>query len=169
MGFFGTRGKPLETVWKTPEKKPVKVLWSCDNPMEELDFRYGWPRNDAEMRAAKKVPLQDGWYVPPTQAWLMLKPGVWNIKKGTNIRLIAEMSFDQPEFLEAWNLYLRVNDGTARSIPGGWTSTPSGKTDIFRYVVEAKMPTPGLDYGIAVTRGHGGKVRFRSVRIEQVD
>jgi hypothetical protein len=79
------------------------------------------------------------------------------------------MSFDQPEFLEAWNLYLQVNDGTSRSIPGGWTSTPSGKTDIFRYVVEAKMPTPGLDYGIAVTRGHGGKVRFRSVRIEQVD
>ena len=169
MGFFGTLGKPLEKVWKTPAKKAVKVLWSCDNPMEELDFRYGWPRNDAEMRSAKKVPLQDGWYVPPTQAWLMLKPGVWNIEKGTNIRLIAEMSFDQPEFLEAWNLYLRVNDGTSRSIPGGWTSTPEGKTAIFRYVVEAKMPTPGLDYGISFARGHGGKVRFRSVRIEQVD
>lgn len=169
MGFFGTPGASLETVWKATEKKAVKVLWSCDNPMEELEFLYGWPQNDEQMRSSKKVPLRDGWYVPPTKAWLMPKPGIWNIEKGANIRFIAEMSLDQPEFLETWNLYLQVNDGTSRSIPGGWTSTPGGKVGTFRYVVEAKMPTPGLDYGICFTRGHGGKVRFKSIRIERVD
>ena len=60
---------------------------------------------------------------------------------------------------------IRYNFG----IPGGWTSTPMGKTDVFRYVVESTVPTPGLDYGITFGRGHGGKVRFRSVRVERVD
>lgn len=169
VGFFGTLGKPLENVWTAPARKAMKVVWSCDNPMEELDFRYGSPRSDADMRSAKKVPLRDGWYEPPSLAWLMLKPGVWNMPKWTKIRLVAEMSFDQPELPEGWNLYLNVNDGTQRGIRGGWTSTPGGKTDIFRYVVESTLREPGLDYAITLGRGTGGRVKFRNVRIECED
>lgn len=169
IGFFGTPGAPIETVWRAPAGKSGKVVWACENPMEELDFRCGWPRNDAEMRQAKNVPSEDGWYHPQTQSWLMLKEGVWNLPKGTKFRLVAEMGLEQDPDKEGWNLYLKVNDSTSRSISGGWMLTPGGRTDVFRYVVESTVKTPGLDYAITFANGNGGRVRFNNVRLEVLE
>ena len=169
VGFFGTVGREISTVFRVPAKKPSTVLWRCDNPMDELEFRYGWPRNADEMRKAKSVPKKDGWYVVEGRSWLSLKPGVWDLPKGTRVRLVAEMSLDQAPILEGWNLYLKVNDGTERGLRGGWMSTPSGRTESFRYVVETELAEPGLDYAITFARGNGGRVRFRNVRLERID
>ena len=169
IGFYGTVGQEIATVYRVPAKRPPKVLWRCDNPMDELDFRCGWAKNEEEMRKAKLVPKKDGWYVVDTLSWLSLKPGLWDLPKGTKLRLVAEMSLDQPPIVEGWNFYLKVNDRTERGLRGGWTSTPSGKTEIFRYVVETELTVPGLDYQITFGRGNGGRVRFSSVRLEEMN
>ena len=39
----------------------------------------------------------------------------------------------------------------------------------FLYVVETELTVPGLDYQISFGRGNGGRVKFNSVRLEEMN
>lgn len=167
IGFFGTMGHPLEVEWKMPAKRPMRTVWSCGNPMEELKFRTGWTHNAQDAAKVVDVTVRDGWVKHDGPTWAVLPMNIWQRQKGVKLRLTADLRIDQNPASDGATVVPRAMDGSQRR-PCMWITVPPDAKGVFRAVFDFTLKTSGVPYDFGIMQGDVEKFRIESLKLEEM-
>ena len=157
---WGKDGKSIEVVFDSPTRKaPVDIAWSCQNPMEECEFRTGLSGGASKPRTGDFYEMDKG------VARLEIPKEAWNGPKGTPFRLVVDMHTVQ-NTNPTWTVVLRNPNPVSNA--SGRLSTPPGDSGMLRYVIDIKKVADKHAYYLLIREGGIGKIRFGGVRVERL-
>ena len=160
VGFFGKKGKMLQTEFKAPQKAKSTIVFECRDPMKSLKFM-------SELEGGSEMPVKNGFYQHNIEeARLIFPDGVWEGKKGTKFRFTIDMHTRQGD-LEKWTLVLRNPNPVANAKARLYTQ--NGDIGVRRYVIEFTKAAKDYNYYFLIREGEPGEVRFDYVKIERLD
>ena len=159
VNFIGEEGKGISLEYDAPASTSASVVWESADPMKDCPFLFGLAGN-------VPVPRNGDFYeMDGRDARLVFPKYVWRGAKGARFRFVADIHTVQ-ENLPTWTLVLRNPKPFKNAM--GRISTPPGDLGMLRYVLEFEKSQSNHDYYLLLREGCAGKVRFGSIRIEQV-
>ena len=157
-GFFGGRGKPIETVFSLDSSVKGKVVFESKDPMNELPFL-------TDLQSGSPVAKdENGFYCNTSfNSRLVFPEKVWEGKSGTRFRVTIDMHTIQHGNF-AWTVVLRNPVPLANA--NDRISTLKGDPGMLRYVIDFVKAKDYFNYYLLIREGGSGKIKFDYVKVE---